>query len=48
MAESKKTTEAVFPKLVGERGLLITSFFTLRVVAGATLSRFARLEPPAP
>ncbi len=41
-------TMSAVPNLVGARGLLATSWLALRAVAGATFSRFARVEPPAP
>ena len=37
---------AGFSNLVGARGLLATSWLALRAVAGATFSRFARVELP--
>ena len=41
-------TMSAVPNLVGARGLLATSWLALRAVAGATFSRFARVEPPRP
>ncbi|ELD79515.1 hypothetical protein A197_03875, partial [Escherichia coli KTE236] len=41
-------TMSAVPNLVGARGLLATSWLALRAVAGATFSRFARVEPPCP
>ena len=45
----KKTCfkKQVFRMVVGERGLRASLMRALRAVAKATLSRFARLEPPA-
>ena len=47
--ESKKPAQrAGFSNLVGDRGLLATTWLALRAVTDATFSRYARVEPLAP
>ena len=46
--KQKASPKAGFSNLVGDRGLLATSWLALRAVADATFSRFARVEPLAP
>ena len=44
----KPAQRAGFLNLVGDRGLLATTWLALRAVADATFSRYARVEPLAP